>query len=50
MKLLIGIPSIDYMHAEFVKCLTALTIRLCQQDIPFDVFINNGTLVHVARD
>ena len=50
MKLLIGIPSIDYMHAEFVKCLTALTIRLCQQGIPFDVFINNGTLVHVARD
>ena len=50
MKLLIGIPSIDYMHAEFVKCLTALTIRLCQQKIPFDVFINNGTLVHVARD
>ena len=50
MKLLIGIPSIDYMHAEFVKCLCALTIRLCQQNIPFDVFINNGTLVHVARD
>lgn len=50
MKLLIGIPSIDYMHAEFVKCLCALTIRLCQQGIPFDVFINNGTLVHVARD
>ena len=50
MKLLIGIPSYDYMHAEFVKCLSALTIRLCQQGIPFDVFINNGTLVHVARD
>ena len=50
MKLLIGIPSIDYMHAEFVKCLSALIIRLTQDKVPFDVFINNGTMVHVARD
>lgn len=50
MKLLIGIPSYDYMHAEFVKCLTALVNKLAQDKVNFDVFINNGTLVHVARD
>lgn len=50
MKLLIGIPSLDYMHAEFVKCLTALIKTLAVSGIAFDVFINNGTLVHVARD
>ena len=50
MKLLIGIPTHDYMHAEFVKCLSALLIRLTQQGVPFDVDINNGTMVHVARD
>lgn len=50
MKLLIGIPSHDYMHAEFVKCLTALTMRLSRDHINFDVFINNGTLVYMARD
>ena len=26
MKLLVGIPSYDYMHAEFVKCLKDLVI------------------------
>lgn len=50
MKLLIGIPSHDYMHAEFVKCLTALVTQLSRDGKNFDVFINNGTLVHVARD
>lgn len=50
MKLLIGIPSYDYMHAEFVKCLTALVNKLARDKVNFDVFINNGTLVHVARD
>ena len=50
MKLLIGIPSYDYMHAEFVKCLTALVNTLARDRVAFDVFINNGTLVHVARD
>ena len=50
MKLLIGIPSYDYMHAEFVKCLSALLIHLTQKGIPFDVSINNGTLVYIARD
>ena len=50
MKLLIGVPSHDYMHAEFVKCLTALLRKLEQDKIAFDLFINSGTLVYMARD
>lgn len=50
MKLLIGIPSYDYMHAEFVKCLKDLVIQLTRDGISFDVQICNGTLVYIARD
>lgn len=50
MKLLIAIPSLDYMNAEFVKCLTALVCRLKDDEIDFDVVIQTGTLVYVARD
>lgn len=50
MKLLIGIPSYDYMHAEFVKCLSALLLKLTRDKVDFDVAINNGTLVYIARD
>ena len=50
MKLLVGIPSYDYMHAEFVKCLKDLVIKLTADKVPFDVQINNGTLVYIARD
>ncbi len=50
MKLLIAIPSLDYMHTEFVKSLTALVCRLKDEGIKFDVTIQSGTLVYVARD
>ena len=50
MKLLIGIPSLDFQHVEFVKSLTALVMRLKDDGIDFDVQIEAGTLVHVARD
>ena len=50
MKLLIGIPSYDYMHAEFVKCLSGLLIKLALDGVQFDVKIANGTLVYFARD
>lgn len=49
-KLLIGIPSFDYMHADFVKSLLALTTRLHSDGIAHDVWVCNGTLAHVARD
>lgn len=50
MKLLIGVPSYDYMHAEFVKCLSALLIHLTRAGINYDLDIQNGTLVYIARD
>lgn len=50
MKLLIGVPSYDYMHAEFVKCLSALLINLTRAGINYDLDIQNGTLVYIARD
>ena len=50
MKLLIGIPSLDFQHVDFVKSLTALIVRLKDDSIDFDVQIEAGTLVHVARD
>ena len=50
MKLLIGIPSLDFMHTEFVKSLTALVMRLKDDGISFDVEIMSGTLVYFARD
>lgn len=50
MKLLIAIPSLDYMHVDFVKSLVGLTERLHREGVAFDVCIESGTLVYVARD
>ena len=50
MKLLIAIPSLDMVHVEFVKSLTALVQRLDHDGVDADVKIMSGTLVHVARD
>lgn len=50
MKLLIGVPSYDYMHAEFVKCLSNLLIHLTRKGMDFGLAILNGTLVYMARD
>lgn len=50
MRLLIGIPSTDFLHVEFVKSLTNLILRLKEDDIDFTVHFESGTLVYVARD
>ena len=50
MRLLICIPTVDYMHADFVKSLMKLTMRLKNDGVDFDVDILNGTLVYAARD
>lgn len=50
MKLLIGVPTLDYIHVEFVKCLTALLERLREDGITFDLDIESGTLVYTARE
>lgn len=50
MKLLICVPTLDYMHSEFVKSLTRLILRLKDEGTDFDVEIISGTLVYIARD
>ena len=50
MKLLIGVPTTDYMHADFVRCLADLCLKLQSDRVDFKLFINAGSLAHVARD
>ncbi|MBQ1569539.1 MAG: hypothetical protein IIZ78_00340 [Clostridiales bacterium] len=50
MKLLIAIPTYDYMHFQFVECLTKLIMRLDADGINYDVVYKGGTLVYVGRD
>lgn len=50
MKLMIAIPTYDYMHFQFVQCLTKLIRRLDADGIDFQVIYQGGTLVYVGRD
>lgn len=49
-RLLIAVPSTDYMHADFVKSLMNLTGNLQREGISHRVEIVAGTLVYLARD
>ena len=50
MRLLIGVPTLDYVHSEFMKSLTALVKRLEREKVHFEVEIISGTLVYNARE
>ena len=50
MRLLIAIPVYDYMHFQFVECLTRLLRRLDADGIDYEVAYQGGTLVYVGRD
>lgn len=50
MKLLIAIPTHDYMHMDFVMSLFALCKRLRDDEVDFELGIHGGTLVYHARD
>lgn len=50
MKLLVAIPSNDYMHYEFTACLIKLVEKLKESGIDYEIAIQGGTLVYVARD
>lgn len=50
MKLLIGVPCVDYMNTEFVKSLTALVLKIQRDGVDFTLFLNPGSLIHIARD
>lgn len=50
MKLLICVPTNDYIHYRFVDCLQKLIRRLDADEVKYDVKLLGGTLVYVARD
>lgn len=50
MKLLIGVPCMDYVHVDFIKCLYKLTDRLKKDRIDYTLCMESGTLVYLARD
>ena len=50
MKLLIAVPTTDYIHADFVKSLCDLTSELSRKRIDYKVEIQAGTLVYIARN
>lgn len=50
MKLLIALPTTDYMHYQFVQCLTKLIKRLDADEIDYDIGFQGNTLVYVGRD
>ena len=49
MKLLIAVPTTDYVHADFVKSLCDLTSELSRKQINYKVEVLSGTLVYIAR-
>ena len=50
MKLLIAVPTTDYVHADFVKSLAKLQAELGRTHVNYDVEILPGTLVYIARN
>lgn len=50
MKLLIAIPTLDFVHVDFMRCLINLCTKLKDDGVRFEVCIQSGTLVYVARD
>ena len=50
MKLLIAVPTLDFLHFEFVESLTNLIMYLKNERVNFEVKYISGTLVYVARD
>ena len=50
MKLLIGVPCMDYIHVEFMRSLLNLLMRLKEQKVDFTLEIQSGTLVYTARE
>ncbi len=49
-RLLIAVPTTDYIHADFVKSLAKLQQELGRRGVAYDVEIQSGTLVYFARN
>ena len=50
IKLLIAIPTLDYIHRKFVESLTDLVQHLEHNGPDFDVHFEGCTLVYISRD
>lgn len=50
MKLMIAVPTLDYVHFEFTRCLVGLAKRLCEIGVDYDICFKGGTLVYLSRD
>ena len=50
MKLLIAIPTQDYIPCRFVECLSKLQKHLTENGIEFDVAFKTGALVYDSRE
>jgi hypothetical protein len=50
MRLMIAVPTTEYMPAGFVKSLCDLTTELNRQKVNYKVEIQSGTLVYIARN
>ena len=50
VRLLIAVPTTDYVHADFVKSLAKLQSELGRRHVAYDVEIQSGTLVYFARN
>lgn len=50
MKLLIAIPTLDYINVQFMERLLKLVQVLDKKGIDYEVKIKSGTLVYLARE
>ena len=50
MKLLVAVPTVDYVSSQFTDCFARLVKRLASDGVDFDYRIIGGTLVYIARN
>ena len=50
IRLMIAVPTHDYVHVDFLKSLTGLQNELHRKGIAFSTEIHAGTLVYIARN
>ena len=50
MRLMIAIPTMDTVPVPFLESLTALVRRLDRDGVDYAISIENGTIVHMARE
>ena len=50
MKLMVAVPTTDYVSAEFMRCLVNLSMKLVKDGVDADVRVVGGTLVYIARN